>query len=252
LRSSVLFFFLVAIPSAVLAQKTEEALAFEVASVKPHPSTGGGSTGSTTTGGPGTSDPGQITASNRLLRSLIIEAYGIRNFQIEHPVWMGEERFDIRAKVPPGATKHDAQIMMRNLLAERFALQIQRESRILPTYSLLVAKGGSKLKPSADEEERPGIQMSAHDHQFIATGKKQSMAKMVTWLTGLVEQPVINETGLKGDYDFSLMFDIGPDSDIRSDIFPEIQKQLGLKLEAHKKPVEMLIVVSALKVPIEN
>ena len=138
-------------PVAAAAQTSDDALTFEVASVKPHVAAAGHSEGSSQEGGPGSGAPGRITVSNRLLRSMLIEAYGIRNFQIEHPAWVGENRYDIVAKVPAGATKQQAQIMMRNLLKERFQLQIRREKRDLPVYALVPAKNGVKMKASSAE-----------------------------------------------------------------------------------------------------
>ena len=84
---------------ATFAQTADESLTFEVASVKPH-------TGDTPGRPPRTAqDPGRIVMSNRLLRSMIIEAFGIRNFQLEYPACMDQDRYDLVAKIPEGATK---------------------------------------------------------------------------------------------------------------------------------------------------
>jgi uncharacterized protein (TIGR03435 family) len=213
-----------------------------------------------------------------MLRTLIIEAYGIRGFQIEHPPWVAENRYDIFAKVPPGTTPQQAKAMMRNLLAERFHLQVRREMRDLPIYALLVAKEGLKMKPSEAvqpavpvqasrnsgvpaidgdgfPQRRPGLHgigMSYVDGRAKAGGQKQSLSAIVSWLTGVVnDRPVIDLTGLKGDYDFSMTWSPDPGSNI-GDFFSAIQRQLGLRLEPRKLPTKMLVVVSALKVPTEN
>lgn len=276
LRVSTLFCLCLLLVCGGLAQTTDDSLTFEVASVKPHIASPGERSGSLMTGGPGTDDPGRITITNRPLRSLIIEAYTIRNFQIEHPLWVGEARYDIAAKVPPGATKQQAKIMMRNLLAERFQLQIRRETRNLSVYDLVIAKGGAKMKPSSGDSgepagtwdrskigsdgfpqappNTPGIFTTYMEGRAKATGQKQSLSKMVTMLTGLMDRPVIDATGLKGDYDFTLLWslDYGPDGDISENIGAALQQQLGLRLAPRKMPIDMLIVVSALKVPKEN
>jgi uncharacterized protein (TIGR03435 family) len=77
---------------------------------------------------------------------------------------------------------------------------------------------------------------------------------MVTMLTGMVDRPVIDKTGLKGDYDFAFIWPVeaGTDGEATDNMITALQKQLGLKMEPAKMPVEMLIVVSALKVPVEN
>jgi len=252
---------------------------FDVASVKRHIARDGEGNGSKMTGGPGTDDPGRIVVTNRTLRTLIIEAFSIRNFQIEHPDWMGDLRYDIVAKVPAGATHQDSRIMMRKLLEDRFELKIRREQRDLSVYGLTIAKGGLKMKQSA--AAAPGVTGENIDMTKLKTGgdgfsqlpagaqtiltnytqagaktigARQTIPKILTWLTGEVEKPVFDETGLKGEYDFSMVWAPAhnPNLDTATDIFTALTKQLGLKLEPRKKPVEMLIVESARKDPIEN
>jgi uncharacterized protein (TIGR03435 family) len=264
--------------SAAFSQTSDRRLTFEVASVKLNPPHDGEPVGSKFNGGPGTSDPERITVINRMLRTLIIDAYGIRGYQIEHPAWMQENRYDIFAKVPPGATPGEAKAMMRNLLDDRFDLKIRREMRDLPVYVLTVAKGGVKMKPS--QEAQPAIsaeslasgRLKADGDGFTqlppnvqtilesytgegakATGQRQSIARIATWLAAHSDRPVIDETGLEGNYDFS--FKWSPDqngSGIDYGLPPAVEKQLGLKMESRKVPTEMLIVVSALKAPKEN
>src|ERR1700676_5202112 len=97
--------------------------AFEVASVKPSglPPQGPRIEGRLQ-GGPGTADPGRITDSRATLQFLIREAYGVAFDQIQGPGWIAEEKYDIEAKVPPGATKDDLKLMLQNLVEERFKL----------------------------------------------------------------------------------------------------------------------------------
>ena len=82
MRVSVRFLLCLLSVCTVFAQQTVESLTFEVASVRPHPQVAGEPVGSSFNGCPGTSDPERITVINRMLRTLIIEAYGIRAFQI--------------------------------------------------------------------------------------------------------------------------------------------------------------------------
>ena len=264
-----------------LAQTSDDSLTFEVASVKPHPPVAGEPAGSSFKGGPGTDDPGRITVINRMLSTLIIEAYGIRAFQLERPEWLTENRYDIIAKVPPGATAQQAKAMMRNLLVERFDLKIRREMRDVPVYAMVIAKDGLKMKPSADDpagqpptpagadvldkmktggdgffRPPPNVQTileSFNDEGAKATGQRQSLSKIATWLRARSDRPVIDETGLQGNYDFSVTWP--PDQNqagIDYGLAPAVEKQLGPKLEPRKMPSEMLIVVSALRVPKEN
>jgi uncharacterized protein (TIGR03435 family) len=234
---------------ATFAQQPDESLTFEVASVKPH-------TGNTPGERPRTAqDPGRIVLTNRLLRSMIIEAFGIRNFQLEHPAWMDQNRYDIVAKIPEGATKEQQRIMMRNLLTERFQLQVRRETRTLAAFALVAGKGEPKLtRNDAPPDPDAGIKQSVRNGIITETARQQSLAKFVTWLTGALDRPVLNETGLTGNYDFSMTWSVDTatsETDLHDALISAVQ-QLGLKLESRKAPVEMLIVVSALKVPIEN
>ena len=147
---------------------------------------------------------------------------------------------------------------MRNLLKDRFHLEIRREERTITTYMLTIAKNGPKLKPAAEvsaeaaaNEDHPVVGIFQHyaDGKVTAQGRKQNIAKLLTWLTTLLGQPVLDETKLKGEYDWNLSW--SPE-DGNTSIFPAMQQQLGLKLEGRKAPVNMLLVLSALKTPTEN
>jgi hypothetical protein len=123
---------------------------FEVASVKPAAPITGNRIMVMMRGGPGTPDPGQITYTNVSLQNVLINAYGVKGFQISGPGWLDSERYDIVAKVPRGATKEQFMGMLQNLLAERFKLTLHREKKDLPMYALVVGKNGPKLKESVD------------------------------------------------------------------------------------------------------
>jgi len=236
-----LFFFMY----AAAAQGTDDSVAFEVASVRPHVPVPGEKGGFTQKGGPGTDDPGHIAIGNKTLRNLIIDAYGIRNFQIEHPGWMGDLRYDIMAKVPAGTTRQQANAMMRNLLTERFQLKVSKEKRDLPVYGLTVAKSGVKMK-SADPGSTPQLRTEFVNGRATVKAEHQSMSKLVTWLTGEMTHPVINLTKVAGDFDFSLTWSGEPE-----DLVAAV-KQLGLQMDRRKMPFDYLIIESALKVPTEN
>src|SRR5258708_7906050 len=93
---------------------------FEVASVKPSLIE---ARGSRCTGGPGSSDPGRLTCENYSLSYLVMMAYNLRNFQLAAPTWMDNARFNITAKLPPGAGRREFELMLQGLLAERFGLK---------------------------------------------------------------------------------------------------------------------------------
>src|ERR1700722_8559301 len=240
---------------------------FEVASVKPSTSTGGPVTMTT--------DPGRITYTNISLKRILLRAYDVKNYQISGPDWLDTLRFAITAKVPEGATAEDTQEMMRDLLATRFKMKVHRESKELPIYGLLVAKNG-KIKPTStgnpDDEQlagmkadegkdgfpvlslkAPGLVIETRNGRGRITAKEQPIAKLADVLSGQVGRPVIDRTGLAGNYSFVVYF-TPENSDAGSEpfIFGALQEQLGLRLEARKGPVEMLVIDHAERMPTEN
>jgi uncharacterized protein (TIGR03435 family) len=270
------------VASGIASSQTEtaEGFRFEVASVKPNPSTSGRFTMS---GGPGTSDPGRISYTNIMLRRVLLNAYEVKNYQISGPDWLDTLRFDITAKLPDSATKDQFQSMLRNLLEARFQMTVHREAKELPIYALLVAKGGPKIRATAEDAasggeppedqlatirtgegkdgfpalslQAPGLVIETRNGRARVTAKEVSMTKFAELLSGQVGRPVVDMTGLAVNYSFVVYFTPeGPDSADGSEpsIFAGLQEQLGLRLEARKGPVELLVIDHAEKVPTEN
>jgi uncharacterized protein (TIGR03435 family) len=160
-------------------ENDSDKLTFEVASVKqsggPAESTRNGvpMTSWGTKGGPGTTDPTRWSCTYCDLAGRLPGAYGVKAYQLTYPGWMNSERYDMSANVPAGTTKEQFAIMLRNLLEERFQFKLHRETKDIPGYDLVVAKGGLKLaqhvevakgidpSPKADtgEPEEPGMRM---------------------------------------------------------------------------------------------
>ena len=187
--------------------------------------------------------------------------------------------------MPPDTTKDKFRIMLQNLLAERFKLAIHRETKDLPTYSLVVAKTGLKMKesPESSEDQPPPTQRQTDNYGFPilpAHGSPRHMefamkdrARLVGYQQttqdlaghlGLLDRPVIDATGLTAKYDFTLTFSLeglgiapaggGPATDVETppDIFSAIQSQLGLKLESKKGPIELIVIDHIEKTPTVN
>ena len=142
-------------PCAVAGQAAQPKLAFEVATIHPSPSP----------------DPARIRADMQAgklprfgphisnsraeyvgmpLKDLIALAYGLRGYQVTGPDWLANERFDIVATLPEGASKDDATIMLRNLLEDRFKLTAHKDMEEHKVLAILVAKNGPKLKKSTN------------------------------------------------------------------------------------------------------
>jgi uncharacterized protein (TIGR03435 family) len=151
----------------------------------------------------------------------------VKDYQISAPDWMAGARFDIQAKLPAGATRDQVSDMLQSLLADRFHLRMHHESRQLPVYALIVAKGGLKMKESEPGSEsladvakspvnvtatggRDGTSVNfGHGSYFNITEnrfetKKMSMPALADMLARFVDRPVVDMTEVKGIYDISM------------------------------------------------
>jgi uncharacterized protein (TIGR03435 family) len=245
---------------------------FEVASVHPLDPNSGAPGSNVMRGGPGTTDPTQITFISVTLQRLLMTAYQVGAERISGPGWLDSERYAIVAKVPMGTTKEQLPLMLQNLLAERFHLTLHRVPKDFPAYELVIAKGGSKLKPSADA--------SRSSHYVTASDKGNSRLTFTTFsiadLAGVLGMPlgtaygnilsvapVVDNTGLTGKYDFSLEFAgyMGPggaqpipdaSAENAPDLFTALQTQLGLKLNDKKASLDVLVIDHVDRVPTVN
>jgi uncharacterized protein (TIGR03435 family) len=154
-------------------------------------------------------------------------------------------RFDLAAKGDETAPEATSRLMLQSLLAERFRLLVHNEERSEPVYLLQVGSRGIKLQGSlAESTERAGCISSSP-----MTCHKVTMATLARALrahTTGIDVPVVDETGLKGTYDFTLSYEITAAGDVSAPtIFDAIQEQLGLKLRASKRPVKVLVIDDA-------
>ncbi len=219
------------------AQVTAEARPrFEVASIKPHPADLRDSRPQANC-----SPGGRFVSTGLPVRYLVEWAYDIRT-EFSVPGWAepSGERYDVDAKSSAPVSQAECRLMAQVLLEERFQLKLHRETKEVPVYALVVAKGGSKL-----HEVKPDS--VAADGVWLR-GRKTSSKGWEPWmiagtLASLpdVGRPVSDKTGLKGLFEFRLDFSAGANDD-RPNIFSAIQDQLGLKLEASKGPVEFVVI----------
>jgi uncharacterized protein (TIGR03435 family) len=236
--------------STALAQSASTPLAFDVASVKR--AEGGGPPGDIARNMD--SSPGHFAMRNVPLRYAIEWAYDLKDYEVSGPEWIkGDERYDIIANAP-GASDAQMRQMLQTLLVQRFQMKLHREAKELPVYVLLPGKGAPKFQEAAADEET-GLGGGPNGSKFL----HQPISRFTFMLTRRMDRPVLDLTGLKGFYDFTidlsgLGFNGNPpavDTDGPS-IFTAIQNDLGLKLEARKQPIEILVLDSVNKAPIEN
>ncbi|HEY7392757.1 MAG TPA: TIGR03435 family protein [Bryobacteraceae bacterium] len=260
----------VAFLSLAFAQQAPEEPKFEVASVKPsdpnpdNPMLIGMS-----------ADGAIVKYTNITLQDCIRGAYRVRDFQIVGPDWMTKARFEIVAKLPAGASQDQIPEMLKALLAERFKLEIRRGMKEQNVYALVVGTGGAKLKPAEmkrndqsskalgpDGRPRPMMMYRFLGADVTITAPSASPASLVGLMSRFTARPVVDLTGIEGQYEFKLSFapetnpglTTGPGAaptggngaatpaePIQS-VFDAV-KQYGLRLEARKAPIETLTVI---------
>jgi uncharacterized protein (TIGR03435 family) len=245
---------------------------FEVASVKPNTSS---SPGVRIFGAPG--NP-RFAATNITLRMLITFAYDVKSFQISGGNGVIDAgRWDIEAKAAEAKpTPEQTRLMLQALLADRFQLMVHRETKEVPIYALVPAKGGIKLgkpkeggcvkfDPATPPKPTPGqpppmfcggLMMGPN----ILRGGGISTKQFVDALSNILGRLVIDKTEYTGTFDATLEFSQEgvymaglpggpppPGDDSRPSIFTVLQEQLGLKLESQKGPAEILVIDHAEK-----
>jgi uncharacterized protein (TIGR03435 family) len=251
---------------------------FEVASVKPAAPTSLPDFWYGMTGGPGTSNPGQFTCTHISLRPLLLMGYDLRSYQLAGPPSIDGDKYDVVAKIPPGATKEQVNRMLQNLLVERFGLAVHRETRDLPIYEMVVAKGGLKLrepeKPPNGEpapvlpertaggapasikgslgkdgspELPPGMRaifLTSMGGSARILARMQTVDALLRSLETYIGRPVVDKTGVTGTYDFNLSFAPDPAKMVYVGLpaAPEPPSGQAGPLDAVSDPVPTLLV----------
>jgi uncharacterized protein (TIGR03435 family) len=203
--------------------------------------------------------PGSLMMRSASLASVIQWAYAVEDFQLSGPGWLRSIRFDIIAKAAGPASAPEMRIMLQALLADRFHLEFHRQSRELGTYVLSVAKTGHKLKLAT--EKAPGTLQQTGTAIAV---KNVGVADMLTLLSQVLRAPVVDQTGLTGEYDFKLdimtyaadMMTNQKPGDAPPDpvalVTTLLREQFGLKLDGRKVPVDVLVIDKVDKIPTEN
>ena len=180
-------------------------------------------------------------------------AYGVMDWNVTGgPSWIRSDRFDVaaNARVAGNLTERQLQPMLQALLAERFKLKLRKSSKEMPGYALVVTNGGPKFKiSSAVEEDRDSFRMNAEGLNGQAVAM-DSFARFVAGKLGLV---AVDQTGLKGLYDFKAHWkaELDQSSDpheaLQFTATAALQDQLGLKLVPKRIPVQLLVIDHAEK-----
>ena len=243
-------------------------------------------------------DGAQVRAIALTLKEYVGIAYRMKVSQITGPDWIGSERYDISATLPQGSTEAQIPEMFQALLVDRFQLKSHQEKKEFPVYALLTGKAPLKLKeqPPGDDDDKDepkgavnvqgggsragvalnlghGASFTFANDSFSAT--KMTMSQVANNLERFAGRPIIDMTGLKGRYDFTINF--MPEDYramlIRSAIAAGVSvppqalralegasdsalgdalEQVGLKLDARKAPLDIVVVDSATSTPAAN
>jgi uncharacterized protein (TIGR03435 family) len=199
----------------------------------------------------------RFTTHFTTLSDLILMAYRVDRQQVVGgPAWLTSDEYDVDAVA--GEDVHsgdDLQVMLQKLLADRFQLAFHREQREMSVYTLMVAKGGSKLKTSDPNVPAHG---ASCDRLGVCHFRGEPLMHFARWMGfAVLAKPVSDKTGIEGKFDFDLTWTpdesqfvamgirVPPAADNPNappELFTAIQEQLGLKLEPQKVPAEVLVI----------
>jgi uncharacterized protein (TIGR03435 family) len=206
---------------------------------------------------------GEVIARNYTLRLLMMEAFRVQSFQIEGgPSWVNNNRYDIVAKPPESSdsTKlnsanmntplsDEQRQMLRALLIDRFQLKFHNGTKYGRVYILSRGKKPLKLQEPTQQNREDWNMGVAGDALTggapIGTGligKNISMSTFAARLSLWLGRPVIDQTAIKGSYDFKNIYAPQPAPDeVIPSIFGSI-KAIGLELKAGKGSVETIVI----------
>jgi uncharacterized protein (TIGR03435 family) len=229
----------------VLTTAQNRSLSFEVTSVRPSP---------TNRYVPAVVNP----QSFRIVSTLgdaILWAYELHKYQLSGgPPWISREYYQIEGRTQTPATKKEMRAMLQRLLADRFKLKVRGEAKEIPIYALMVGNAGPKVQIAKSPCGESGC-INVAPGEFVAIAAR--MDAIAATLSNIVDRPVLDQTGLTGQYDFRLKFDptfqrpfdgqgpprVGTDA---PSIFAAFQ-DLGLKLEPRRATVDTVVIDDAEK-----
>ena len=234
--------------------------AFEVASIKP-------------------SDPNQprtmkfgpdtLTILNVPLATTVAQAYSLPPWQLSFGSFfslMTEQRYDIVAKAAAPVPPDQMRLMLQRLLAERFHLEVHMEAKVVDVYALVVNQGGAELQPATPEEASDiAKELSTDGRVRTVKFTNATMPTLTSIVTeeaarakGVQPPTVVDKTGLKGGFDFTLIWtrDLEPaDSSVQPDMLSPVigaLHKVGLTLKKDKAPIDNLVVDHVDKAPTAN
>ena len=223
-------------------------LTFDVESIHPSPADEQGGGIRALTGGQA------YTARNAPVKLIISLMYKVPMRQISGgPDWLNSDRWDIDAKADKPYNLDDLHTMFQNLLVDDFKLKFHIETREGPVYALLIDKTGLKMKANDKPQD---YEIPVQGPPAAIVGKRVPMEYLSWWLGQQLQndgRPVVDRTGLTGNFDFALSFTPELPPGINKDnlppgfldhpsIFEAVKQDLGLRMEPQKGPVPYYVI----------
>ena len=201
---------------------------------------------------------GTVTAVNAPLLRIVSRAWNLTDDRVSGPAWMDSECYDIKAKAAADTTRPELMAMLRELLKERFHVAAYTESEERPVFVLSIDKSGLKMQPYSDKASAP----PSNGGILFMARHLPDLCERIGKVTG---RPVIDKTGLDGDYMIALTyltftypafsdpaFSYMDPPNSTSDIFSAVREQLGLQLRPQRGVVDVLKIDSTDKIPTGN
>lgn len=208
------------------------------------------------------------------LHEMIALAYNVKNWMqlVGLPNWANNQSYAVAAKpsedfptLPPAQNIEQVRLMLRAMLADRFHLQLHAETRREPVFNLEIAKGGIKIKevdPPVPPAKEGYVGSAGDDRGGRLIGQKSTMAGLAIALNLFLQRPLIDQTGLKGYYDFDVKWTAPPAPDRQPSapglgadgaalVISVLQEKFGLRVTKTTASLEYW-VVDHIEQPTEN
>ncbi len=202
--------------------------------------------------------PDSLTIRAVTLKTAIAWAYHVMEYQVQGPEWLNADRYDFVAKAAAPVPEDQLRLMLQTLLADRFKLTLHRQTKVFQAYLLTIGKNGPKFQESKSEG---ASNIVPRQDTMSVVISRTPLSQLTEMLSKVLQTPVVDMTGLIGRYDITLnlakyLQDLQPAGggppDVVGVLLSGVQEELGLKLEAKKTPLDLLIIDGAEKIPAEN
>jgi uncharacterized protein (TIGR03435 family) len=200
------------------------------------------------------------------LRRLIQEAFQLQEYEIPGPDWLDSGSYVVQATMPLDTNKDTARLMLQRALEDRFSLKFHRELRVVPVYEMVPGKHGIKLQPAGDPAHRQPMDIpslglkgtaSMSPGQFFAMAITPERLAIYLREIGEVDRPIVNRTGLSGEYRIDMHWEPPEDQNSRDSgkdpaFRYAVESQLGIHLNKTTAPINMFIIDHVDRTPSAN